>query len=56
MRQIPNETIDGSIFEITTNAIQCFEPAVEETVIIGFDEFFMPKFVRIKNVLKNNQQ
>ena len=55
MGQIPNESIDRSIFDATTNAIERFKPTTEETVVIGFDEFFMPKLVWIKDVLNKKK-
>jgi hypothetical protein len=53
MGYIPNETIDGSVLHTTTKTIQCFEPTTKKTVVIGFDQFFMPEFISIKNVLKS---
>src|SRR5271169_4058638 len=51
IRDTPIEAVDAEVLDTTTVTIQFFEPTAKETVIIGFDEFVMPEFISIKDVL-----
>lgn len=51
MRQVADEAIYGGVLHPTPPAVESFEPAPEQPVLIGLDELVTPELVGIENVL-----
>lgn len=53
MGQIPDKTVDVGVLDtiVQSTSVERFEPAAEEAVVVGFDEFFVPEFVSVEDVL-----